>query len=233
MVQTQEPLPAAETHTHHHMPSTGVSWLDKILPFSALAISVVSIAVAVHHGEIMNEMAKSNERAAAASVWPSLVSTGGMKPGSETLFLEVANTGIGPAQLESFQIFFQDKPMTDMPMLLKACCGGELAKTDTTKLSIFTGTVAPNVLGPKDSSTVFQSKITPETRLLWSKFIQQGGAGVIKLRACYCSVFDQCWETNFQTSRPKPVAECPANVVQFQGSDLAKANADRKAAKAQ
>ena len=233
MVHTQEPLPAAETHTHHHMPSTGVSWLDKILPFSALAISVVSIAVAVHHGEIMNEMAKSNERAAAASVWPSVVQTGGVEADTKTLFLNIANSGIGPARLESFQIFFQDKPMTDMGMWLKACCGEELAKTDKTALSIATGTVAPDVLGPKDRSTVFRWKVTPETSALWTKFVLTGQTGAFKLRACYCSVFDQCWETNFQTSRPKPVAVCPANVVQFQINDLAKVNADRKAAQAQ
>ena len=231
MVQPQDPLPAAETHGHHHMPPTGISWLDKILPFSALAISVVSIGVAVHHGEIMNEMAKANERAAAASVWPSLVLDVG-DADNQSLFLKIVNSGIGPARIESFQIFFKNKPMPDMNMLLKECCFDELPKGNY-RLDFRFSTVAPNIMGPKDISSVFEWKSTPETDKAWRKFGQLGQNGAFQLRACYCSVFDQCWETNFQTSRPKPVAECPANVVQFQGNDLAKAAEERKAAKAQ
>jgi hypothetical protein len=230
MVQTQDPLPAAETHGHHHMPKTGISWLDKILPFSALAISVVSIAVAVHHGEIMNEMAKSNERAAAASVWPSLITEAGITD-KRVLNLSIINSGIGPARVESFQIFFKNKPMSDIYMLVKECCDDELPRE---KYSAPTyNTVAPNIMGPKDKIPVFEWALTPETSNAGQKFAQIGLSGAFQLRACYCSVFDQCWETNFQTSRPRPVAECPVNAVQFQGNDLAKAYKERKAAKAQ
>ena len=231
MVQTQDPLPAAETHGHHHMPPTGISWLDKILPFSALAISVVSIGVAVHHGEIMNEMAKANERAAAASVWPSLVTEAG-EASNQALFLKIVNSGIGPARVESFQIFFKNKPMSDITMLLKECCFDELPKGKYS-LNYRYGTVAPNIMGPKDVTSVFEWKSTPETEKAWRKFGQIGENGAFQLRACYCSVFDQCWETDFQTSRPKPVAVCAANVVQFQGNNLAKAAEERKAAQAQ
>jgi hypothetical protein len=231
MVQTQDPLPAAETHEHHHMPRTGISWLDKILPFSALAISVVSIGVAVHHGEIMNEMAKANERAAAASVWPSLVLDAGQND-KQMQYLRIVNSGIGPAQLENFQIFFKNKPVSDIGMLIKECCIDDISKANYA-MRITYGTVAPNIMGPKDKSTVFEWTSTPETSAVWQKFGQLGQNGAFQLRACYCSVFDQCWETDFQTSRPKPVAACPTNVVQFQGNNLAKAAEERKAAKVQ
>lgn len=216
MVQTQDPLPAAETHGHHHLPPTGISWLDKILPFSALAISVISIAVAVHHGEIMNEMAKANQRAAAASVWPSLILDTGRDFKNKVLYLKLTNSGIGPARIESFQLFFNNKPMSDIGMLIKECCSDKFPKT---KFSIATtnSTVAPNTIGPKDVTTVFEWTSQPETNAAWLKLSQIAPSGKIQMRACYCSVFDQCWETNFQTSRPKPVAACPANAVQFQG----------------
>lgn len=231
MVQTQDPLPAAETHGHHHMSPTGISWLDKILPFSALAISVISIGVAVHHGEIMNEMAKANERAAAASVWPSLITDAG-ETDKQTLYLSILNSGIGPARVESFQIFFKNEPMSDINMLIKKCCNDEFPKGKYS-VPIKFSTVAPNVMGPKDKIAVFEWTSTPEANEAWLKFGQLGQSGAFQLRACYCSVFDQCWETNFQTSRPKPVAQCTANVVQFQGNNFAKAAEDRKAAKAQ
>jgi hypothetical protein len=238
MVQIQDPLPAAETHEHHHMPRTGISWLDKILPFSALAISVVSIGVAVHHGEIMNEMAKANERAAAASVWPSLIIDAGTKnidvgtKQNQVAYLKIVNSGIGPARVESFQIYFKNKPISDIAMLINECCENELDKKLDIALVSYS-TIAPNIMGPKDSSNVFEWTSTPETSAAWQKFTLIGQRGEFQLRACYCSVFDQCWETNFQTSRPKPVAECPVNVVQFQGNNLAKAYEERKAAKAQ
>ena len=231
MVQTQDPLPAAETHGHHHMPPTGISWLDKILPFSALAISVISIGVAVHHGEIMNEMAKANERAAAASVWPSLIIDGG-EANDQALYLNIVNSGIGPARIENFQIFFKNKPIPDLNTLIKECCFDELPKGEYS-LNYTFSTVAPNIMGPKDVTKVFKWASTPETNAAWQKFGRLGQNGALQLRACYCSVFDQCWETNFETSRPKAVAACPANVVQFQGNNLAKAAEERKAAKAQ
>jgi hypothetical protein len=30
----------------------------------------------------------------------------------------------------------------------------------------------------------------------------------ITLKACYCSVLNECWETDFDNKRPQPVKEC-------------------------
>jgi hypothetical protein len=32
----------------------------------------------------------------------------------------------------------------------------------------------------------------------------------ITFNACYCSVLDECWQTDFSSSRPKRVEECHA-----------------------
>lgn len=37
----------------------------------------------------------------------------------------------------------------------------------------------------------------------------------ISFRACYCSVFDQCWMSTLAGLRPKPVAACPDGVRSF------------------
>jgi hypothetical protein len=39
----------------------------------------------------------------------------------------------------------------------------------------------------------------------------QSAAGEFKMKACYCSVLDECWETNFDNKRPTPVPECKVN----------------------
>jgi hypothetical protein len=33
--------------------------------------------------------------------------------------------------------------------------------------------------------------------------------GKIEMRACYCSVFDECWLSNLKTLHPQSVASCP------------------------
>jgi hypothetical protein len=34
--------------------------------------------------------------------------------------------------------------------------------------------------------------------------------GEMTARACYCSVLNECWITDFQQSRPQPVKDCRA-----------------------
>ena len=40
--------------------------------------------------------------------------------------------------------------------------------------------------------------------------------GAIRMRVCYCSVFDDCWVADDASSlRPTPVAQCPADWQQY------------------
>ncbi|HUJ52846.1 MAG TPA: hypothetical protein VLX08_04785 [Steroidobacteraceae bacterium] len=41
--------------------------------------------------------------------------------------------------------------------------------------------------------------------------------GSIVMRACYCSVFDECWLSDLRTLHPPRLKECPVPGVPFRG----------------
>ncbi len=228
MLPNDVPTPADDSHgPHHHLPSTGHPWLDKILPISALLVSAISIGIAIHHGNIMNEMAKANERAAAASVWPFLsLDDGNWLDGKTALYMKIKNSGVGPAKLESFQLFYKGKPMRNFGYLIKTCCV-DASTTDTKFAEDFsasgaaptTASVATTVIAEKDSNPVFEWASAKVTMPYWSKLDQTRRKGEITLRACYCSVFGQCWTSNLVDTTQTPISSCPTNVVQFQDAN--------------
>ena len=44
---------------------------------------------------------------------------------------------------------------------------------------------------------------------LWDYVDEARRNGRIKLRACYCSMFDECWVAKSDDIRPAPVEHCP------------------------
>src|SRR6185312_3394834 len=98
------PEPEVHHHPHHR---TGHRWVDFAVPFSALAVSVISLVVAVHHGRTMQEMAQANARLVQANSWPLLQFTTGNAndKGEPEITLKVENAGVGPAKLVSLEIF--------------------------------------------------------------------------------------------------------------------------------
>jgi len=80
-----------------HAPHTGNRWWDYAIGGTALLVSLVSLYVAVHHGEIM-------EKLVAANSWPNIEAGGnvveGKTPGTARFEIGVKNNGVGPARVE-------------------------------------------------------------------------------------------------------------------------------------
>src|SRR6185436_9542916 len=84
----------------------GHRWVDFAVPFSALAVSVISLVVAVHHGRTMQEMAQANARLVQANSWPLLQFTTGNanETGQPEITLKIENAGVGPAKVISLEV---------------------------------------------------------------------------------------------------------------------------------
>jgi hypothetical protein len=53
----------------------------------------------------------------------------------------------------------------------------------------------------------------PENETVWRRL--NIARNELRLRACYCSVFDECWVSSLATTRAERVAACPAPAVPF------------------
>lgn len=199
-------------HPHTHPKHTGRRWVDMIVAFSALGVSVLSIFVAVHHGETMEKLVE-------AQSWPYVnLDNSNVRNGRTEIALTIRNAGSGPAQIESLALTFAGRSVRNWPELMRACCTASTASDKqlltATDGAVVTGIPANQVLLPGDVSTVIALPRTVNNETLWRRFNDQR----FKVRAetCYCSVFDECYVARSGEGRPKHVKVCPTNVQQWQ-----------------
>ncbi len=189
--------PEVEAHRH----KTGHSHVDFILGGLAVVMSAVSIFIAVHHGKTMERLVEANS-------WPNIsYSTGNEMPGQpKTITLALRNTGVGPARIDTFEVFYEDTPVKNFEQLLQICCGAKTPNFSTSQVS-------NDVLPARDEIDFIT--FGPQSQSgLW-ELLNKKRFGV-RVRVCYCSVFDECWVKDSRVARPNPVKQCePSQPVEY------------------
>jgi hypothetical protein len=200
-----------EHHHHHH---TGQKWLDVVLAVSAILISVISLFLAVQHGRVM-------ERMIEASTWAYVdadISALSVDP-SQTKYtlhprLVIRNKGVGPAKIESLEVFYQGIAQPGDQALTKAL----LHSTDDKRhFRLFSGDIVGGVLAAKEELNFVDfgtDLYTPEEYETVRQAMPK-----LSFRVCYCSVLDQC--SVFDTREPMrrrqiSVKDCPVPAISFQ-----------------
>ena len=211
-----------EAPHQHHRAHTGHSWLDISLGLSAMFVSMVSLAVAIAHGHTMDRMAQANERMVEAngrmvqaSSWPFVeFSTHNVdERGSPKVRLVLTNVGVGPARVETFELWWKGQPMASAEALLNACCVTPSAKpVQQTTAVISVGQTAPSILRA-GAHVDFLGIAESRPGELWNKFNVERDH--ITVRVCYCSVFDECWTGSGVTTKADRVDSCPTPAVPF------------------
>ena len=190
--------PEVEPHVHH---KTGHSLADKILAITAIFLSGVSVFIAVHHGQTM-------ERLVAANSWPNISYATGNESddGQKIISFILKNTGVGPARIDTFEVFFHGKPISN----LSGFTAG-LAKGSS---NFSTSTVTDEVLPAWDSIDFISLPREGNSAEMWDAANVERFA--VRVRVCYCSVFDECFVRDSADRRPKRVQECkPSQPVQY------------------
>lgn len=189
-----------QPHRHH---STGHPWLDKILPVSALFVSLVSILIAYHHGEVMRELVTQNERLVQASSRPHLILARetAVEKGLGRLALKIVNGGVGPADIRRVEVRVDGKPVASAEELLSKCCqwnGRSFNSSDLLDVLIRPGEnykyVEITSLPGEDFSRALKTTFPPH----------------LVTDVCYCSLLDECWTVSTAPGRrrPHPVEQC-------------------------
>ena len=196
-------------HAHAHAHGTGIKWLDIIVGLSAMFISVVSLAVSIEHGRTMDRMVQQNERMVAASTMPFLT-LGGNQFDPETRMrrerLVLTNAGVGPAVIDWFEIRYKGRGYATLGDLLRACCaqGLSVAQMDH---GVYYSNVSGTVLPAREEVAPIDIQSKADPRLMDAL---ERARGDLDVRACYCSVLEECWLTDFNPGRPKRVQSCKA-----------------------
>jgi len=191
-------------HGHH---GTGIRWLDLIVGTSAIFISVVSLVVSIGHGKTMEKLVEQNAKLVAASATPYLtVSASQIDPATSKplLRLIVRNGGVGPAVIDWFEVKYKGVAYGDGASLLRACCASALPKQGGLK-GVTYSNVSQSILPSREVTELIAINVDAGPELYKAG---DDARRELSLRACYCSVLDECWQTDFGTERPRPVKEC-------------------------
>jgi hypothetical protein len=159
-------------------------WLlapQTLIALSAVLLSICGLFVSLYETSLMRQEQR-------ASVWPR-VSIGFTI--NDTLVTFIAeNAGVGPARVQSAEIRHNDSTMVNWSELMRRTSSGPLSVSSS--LNLVNGRV-----------------MSPEKRVEFAKLDfrdeQQAAAlaesvldGTTDIRACYCSVYNECWVTSLQ-----------------------------------
>lgn len=202
---------------------TGHGWVDLSAAVCALIVSITSLWVAVRHGHTMERMADANARLVSANSYPLLQHfqssavdmrspdyTGGTRVAS----MNIVNSGVGPAKIETLEVFWNDRPVRTARELLQACCAtSEDASLFLRPRWLGTSDLQGMMLRAGEISRLLVIARDGEAAAIAARF--NDAYPKVKMRACYCSVFDECWLSNLETLHPQSVASCPKPEVAF------------------
>ena len=125
--------------------------------------------------------------------------------GNQDIALTLTNNGVGPAILGPIEIRYEGKPINTPVELLKTCC----AKAGMRGVRLSTSPSTGIAVRPGETIEFMSFPRTPESEKLWQTFNKERWK--LKVRSCYCSIFNDCWITEGMQGLPKPVNKCPAN----------------------
>jgi hypothetical protein len=192
-------------HLHHRR--TGHHWFDLVVPIAALFVSLISIWIAYHHGQVMQELVHQNERLVQANSLPHLsLERTFNRRGEDTTEVRhsIGNNGVGPAEVRWAQTTLDGRPFRNIEALLRACCGSLVPQTS--------GTLTGRMISPQASFDYLVLTASPGTGEQLNKFAELALNDRIMVKVCYCSVFDECWtlQSGSGAERPHKVNSCPA-----------------------
>ena len=209
---------------------TGHKWVDIMVALCALVVSGVSLFVAIMHGHTMERMAEANAALVKANSWPliELTSRNRTDFGEPVISLGLLNGGVGPAKVETIEVFWNGRPVRNDRELLAACCGlepgmlpsiadahGDPAETKRiAKISLSSSNLAGRVMVARDGDFFLTLPLSDPSAPVFDKL--NTARQKVEMRVCYCSVFDECWRSDLKTMDPPRVKACPAPKVPFE-----------------
>src|SRR6516164_291065 len=153
------------SHVAH---GTGRHWLDLTLALSAMFVSIVSLALAVHHGDAM-------DRLVAANSWPFLMyDTESIDPqGNRRISLKIENSGVGPARIQTFEVWWQGQPVSTASELLQRCCMTDakapIDPATARSLDLVIGQIASRVLRAGAAESFLSLELKEANAAIWHR----------------------------------------------------------------
>ncbi len=190
-----------EVHTAHVRHGGLPRWLELVIAVTALITSISSIAIALHHGHIMQQLVEANSHPYMQGGFSAVT------PEGERVFsLDLLNRGVGPAHQQSLRVKMNERYVGSVRELLVATFGQEQAVIADALLRPAKNTVRTRFIPGGQQQLVFRMVRTPENAQYWDAL--EATQTRWDIEYCYCSVFEECWQVIGKLEEPVPVEHC-------------------------
>lgn len=195
-------MEAPETAHHAHGHGGSHRWFDIAMAVAILLVSAGSLYVALHTGHTMDALVHENERLVRAQSTPILQYDAGnvADDGAAAQVFKVRNVGTGPARVHWFELKHGARTYSSVADFVLA--------SGRSPITFIESSISETVLAQGDQRNliVWRYPADAEGRSRWKQIDK--ARSETKVRACYCSVFDECWLSNLVADLPKPVPSC-------------------------
>lgn len=201
-----------------HAKPSGHRWLDFLVGIAALITSAMSIFMALENSHSMQNLVHANS-------WPFLqISSSNTAEDNvtRTLVFDLKNAGTGPARIYYVQFLVNGRSVSGRNPLVSiatACCNAEFTPLASAPNrwdqlgEVITSPLGPSVLAANDRFDALRWQRKDSNAALWDAVDQARQRGDVAVRACYCSVFDECWIAETNTLPQQLSGLCPTHTV--------------------
>jgi hypothetical protein len=198
----EKPLETPEIHTPHAHHGGGLPrWLELLIAITALITSISSIAIAVHHGHIMEKLVQANSFPYLQGGFSTATVDGG-----KAVALDFVNRGVGPAHEKSLRIKVKGTYVRSTKELIAAVLGPDQVEQAESILHPIYNKVQTRFIPGGQSQLVFHLQPTSDNASLFE--LLRNDVEHWQIEYCYCSVFDDCWQVLSNWQEPEPVKQC-------------------------
>ena len=152
--------------------------------------------------------ARATQRMQQAAAWPFVsydTSNYANDGRTHRINFTLTNNGVGPALLGPVELRYRGKVIRTPFEFLSACCGYQGGESMKLATSPATGVV----LRPGEQAVFFDMADVRHNRRMLTQLERERWN--LKIRACYCSIFDECWTISGPQVKPITVKACPTD----------------------
>jgi peptidoglycan/xylan/chitin deacetylase (PgdA/CDA1 family) len=192
--------------TPHHVAGhhrTAIKWFDVAMAVAVLVVSFGSLFVALHTGHTMEKLVEQNQRLVYAQSTPILqFTTGNYKEGRDVLGGTLTNVGSGAARIVWIRFMHDGQTFVNWQDLIRKL------NNDSYPAFVLTSGVERTILSAGEAKETFEWAIPADPSELpaWRKLNDERWK--VTSRACFCSLFDECWTSNLGGDPPVRVESC-------------------------
>jgi hypothetical protein len=165
------------------------AWLmepQTLIALSAVVIGVSGLFISLYEASLIRQEQR-------AAVWPRVGIGFAVNDSAVTVVAE--NAGVGPARVQSAQLRYNDSTLVNWMDLVKR------TTTDPVSVNRRINLLNGRVLSPGTRVDIVHFSFREEKHA--SELARSVLSGSTDVRACYCSVYDDCWVTSLQDRIPR------------------------------